>query len=402
MKPMQLTKTALKSLFKHKLRSFLMMLGIIIGITTLTLIFAVGEGAKRKVVDRMKAFGSDAMMLVAGGGQQMGPGASTTTLAEEDVKAIQEEIEGIKNLAPAMLAGGQTIVRGEKNTSAMVFGVTPAWEDAWQWYPVNSDFITDEEIMRSERVCLLGQSVVQELFGDENPGGATIRINNVNFRVKGVMEKRGTSPMGTDMDNRVIIPMTTAARRLFNRTHLSYIRIQVYEPGEMLGVAEKVAALMRERHHIMAGEPDDFRIRTPDFIVSRAKKISGTMTTFLGVISGLSLIVGGIVVMNIMLMSVSERKKEIGLRKAVGARKKDILTQILAECIFITLIGGSIGILLGFGGSKLITLATQIPTGFSLQAFALAFGFSGLVGILFGIQPAKKAAGLEPVTALHS
>ena len=210
------------------------------------------------------------------------------------------------------------------------------------------------------------------------------------------MEKRGTSPMGTDMDNRVIIPLTTAARRLFNRTHLSYIRIQVDEPGEMPEVAEKVAALMRERHHITPGEPDDFRIRTPDFVASRARKISGTMTTFLGLISGLSLIVGGIVVMNIMLMSVSERKKEIGLRKAVGARKKDILAQILAECILVTLTGGSIGIVLGLGGSKLITLATQIPTGFSWQAFALAFGFSGLVGLLFGMQPAKKAAELEP------
>ena len=401
MKTLRLTTNAFKGLSKHKLRSFLMMLGIIVGITTLTLIFAVGEGAKRMVVDSMKAFGSDAMMLTAGGGQQMGPNASTATLTEEDAKAIQEEIEGIKNLAPAMLGGGQTIVRGDKNTSAMVFGVTSTWEDAWQWHAVDSDFITDEELMRSERVCLLGQSVVRELFGDENPAGATIRLNNVNFRVKGVMEKRGTSPMGSDMDNRIIIPLTTAARRLFNRTHLSYVRIQVDDPAEMLEVAEKVTALMRERHNITSGEPDDFQVRTPDFIASRIKKVSGTMSTFLGLISGLSLIVGGIIVMNIMLMSVSERKKEIGLRKAVGARKKDILTQFLIECMLITLIGGAIGILLGLGGSKLITMATQIPTGFSLQAFGLAFGFSGLVGLLFGMHPAKKAAELEPVAAMR-
>ena len=308
---LRLTTTAFKELGKHKLRSFLMMLGIIISITSLTLIFAVGEGAKRMVIESMKAFGSDAMMLTAGGGQQMGPSTSTATLTEEDAKAIQEEIDGIKNLAPAIVAGGQTIVRDGKSTTVMVFGVTPTWEDAWQWYAVNSDFITDEELMSLARVCLLGQSVATELFGDENPSGATIRINNVNFQVKGVLEKRGTSPMGTDMDNRIIIPLTTAARRLFNRTHLSYVRIQVDDPGEMLEVAEKVTALMRERHNITSGEPDDFRVRTPDFIASRIKKVSGTMTTFLGLISGLSLIVGGIVVMNIMLMSVSERKKEI-------------------------------------------------------------------------------------------
>lgn len=405
MKTNRLLKIAYVGLGRNKLRTFLMMIGIVIGITALTLIISAGIGAQDRVMDRVKIFGFESIMVTAGSGSVMGPstgGQPTATLKLEDVEVIKREVTSVVDIAPFNRKGGSEIKYMDNSTTATVFGITPSWANVWNWDVDEGDFISEEDISNLNRVCLVGLTVKKELFGDEEPIGQQIRIGNIQFIVKGIMQSKGTSPGGGDMDNRINIPLTTFMRRVANVDYIAGIKILLSSSKEIEKASENIRAILRERHSIASGVSDDFGITTPTEITKFAEKIAGTFNIFLALIAGISLIAGGVVVANIMLISVNERKKEIGLRKAVGAKSKDIMMQFLFEASAVTLIGGVIGIILGGVSAILLEMLTDMPVSISWEGVALGVVSSSLVGIIAGLQPAKRASKLQPVEALRS
>lgn len=405
MKTSRVVKVAFKGLTRNKLRTFLMMIGIVIGITALTLIVSAGLGAQDRVMDQVKKFGLESIMVFAGAGREMGQPASgtpATTLTVDDAQAIKQEVSTVADVAPFARKSQAEIKYQEKSTTTTVFGVTPSWAPVWDWDASAGDFITDEDMTSLARVCVIGPTVQKELFGTVNPIGEQIRIGNVQFEVRGIMQAKGTSPAGGDMDNRIFIPLTTLMRRVANVDYISSIKIRLTTAKDMEKTAASIQALLRERHKMASGVPDDFTITTPTEVTKMAEKVSGTFNIFLALVAAISLIAGGVVVANIMLISVNERRKEIGLRKAVGAQRKDILLQFLYEATAVTLTGGVIGILLGAIGAKLLEAITQMPTSISWESVALGVLFSSLVGIVAGLQPARRAAALQPIEALRS
>lgn len=405
MKTNRLVKIAYLGLGRNKLRTFLMMIGIVIGITALTLIISAGMGAQDRVMDRVKKFGLESIMVTAGAGSVMGQptgGQPTTTLKLEDAEVIKREITSVVDIAPFNRKGGAEIKYMEKSKTTNVFGITPSWASVWNWDVEEGDFISEEDMSTLNRVCLIGSTVKKELFGDENPIGQQIRIGNIQFEVKGIMQSKGTSPSGGDMDDRINIPLTTFMRRVSNVDHIVGAKILLTSPKEIDKTSENIKAILRERHAIASGVSDDFSITTPTEITKFAEKIAGTFNLFLALIAGISLIAGGVVVANIMLISVNERKKEIGLRKAVGAKSKDIMMQFLFEASAVTLIGGVIGIILGGVSAKVFEIITGMPVSISWESVVLGVVSSSLVGIIAGLQPAKRASKLQPVEALRS
>jgi len=403
MKQAKTVKLALRAIGMNKMRAFLMMLGVIIGITTLTVIVSVGKGASAKVMKTVQNFGANAVMVFAGGGKVMGPpDEKTNTLTLEDAQAVMQEVKGIRSMDPALIRLGRTVKYEENNTNTVIYGGTTNYGDAWEWSAESGDYFTEEDMAGMARVAVIGKTVVDDLYDKTDPIGTNIKIENVNFKVIGVLGPRGTSPMGMDMDNRIVIPYTTASRRVFNTPYISIIRIAAADSNQVEKIENDVAALLKERHHIQSGFPEDYRVRGASSVSKMAKGMMGTLNLFLGLVSLISLVVGGIVVMNIMLISVGERVNEIGLRRAVGARKKDIRNQFLIESSLITLMGGIIGVLVGLVVAVLIPIMSKgkMPAMPSWEPFVLGFIFSVLVGILAGIHPAKKAAEMDPVVAL--
>lgn len=398
----RLIKVSFTALLKYKVRTFLMMLGIIIGIATLTVIVSMTMGAQKKIMQNVQNFGPNSVMISAGGGKVWGPAdENTTTLTLNDATAIKESIQGIKYIAPFTIHQEQDIIYGNKNTTSVVIGVTPEWTNAWQWFVEKGDFISDEDISSLSKNCVLGQTVVRELFDNQNPIGETVRINNTNFKVIGVMKKRGTSPMGMDMDRRVTVPLPTAMRRLFNITHIGMLRLYLVDPSRLDEVTKSVTSILRERHHISPPEEDDFRVMNSIAIAKAVKGVSQTLVILLGLLSLVALLIGGIVITNIMFISVNERRKEIGIRRAFGARARDIMNQFLGEALIVTVSGGIIGTILGIAMSKGIALVKKMPVTISWEPFIIAIVFSMLVGVLSGLQPAKRAASLDPVEAIR-
>jgi putative ABC transport system permease protein len=405
MKQAKTIKLALRAIGMNKMRAFLMMLGVIIGITTLTVIVSVGKGASAKVMKTVQNFGSNAVMVFAGGGKVLGPpDEKTNTLTLEDAQAVMQEVKGIRSMDTALLRLGRTVKYEENNTNTMIYGGTVNYGDAWEWSVESGDYFTEEDMASMARVAVIGKTVVNELYGPTDPIGTNIKIENVNFKVVGVLAPRGTSPMGMDMDSRIVIPYTTASRRVFNTPYINLIRMAVVDTNHVDKIESDVAALLKERHHIQPGFPEDYRVRGASSVSRMAKGMMGTLNLFLGLVSLISLVVGGVVVMNIMLISVGERVKEIGLRRAVGARKKDIRNQFLIESSLITLMGGIIGVLVGLVVAVLLPIVSKgkMPAMPSWEPFVLGFIFSVLVGILAGIHPAKRAAEMDPVIALKS
>ena len=403
MKQAKTIKLALRAIGMNKMRAFLMMLGVIIGITTLTVIVSVGKGASAKVMKSVQNFGANAVVVFAGGGKVMGPpDEKVNTLTMEDAQAVMQEIKGIRSMDTALIRVSRTVKYEENNTNTVIYGGTTNYGDAWEWSTESGDYFTEEDMASMARVAVVGKTVVSELYGATDPIGTNIKIENVNFKVIGVLAPRGTSPMGMDMDSRIVIPYTTASRRVFNTPYLSLIRVAAVDPNQVETIEMDTAALLKERHHIQPGFPEDYRVRGASSVSKMAKGMAGTLNLFLGLVSLISLVVGGIVVMNIMLISVGERVQEIGLRRAVGARKKDIRNQFLIESSLITLMGGIIGVLVGLVVAILLPVLSKgkMPAMPSWEPFVLGFVFSVLVGILAGIHPAKKGAEMDPVIAL--
>ena len=401
MRILRIVREGIQALGANKLRTFFMMAGTIVGIAALTVIMAMGKGTEKKIMKRVNNFGVRAIMVTAGGGKGFSPPQEgITTLRLEDLEAIRSQVSGIEVISPGVMKHGTSIKAGASQTQATVFAVEPEWYDAWDWYVQSGDPINAEDVSTMGRICNLGTSLSWTLFGEASPIGEYLQIENTRFLVKGVLESKGVSPMGTDFDNRVLIPLTTGMRRFLNQDYISYIRVKVKDPKDLLAIGDEIRKILHGRHHITPPQEDDFAIVTAADIAKAARGIAGTFSILLIALAGLSLIVGGIVLMNILLISVSERVKEIGLRRALGATQADIFQQFLAESLAITLLGMIFGSALGLGASMLVGKFSKMPVVISWEPFALAVVFSLMVGLFFGIQPARRAAKLKPVEAL--
>ena len=405
MKAQNVASIAWTGLRRNLLRTFLMMIGVVIGITALTLVFSAGLGARQRVMERVEKFGAASLMVSAGGGMERGRAAGmvpSTTLKLADVEALVREIPAIAGAAPfARQSEVDTSWQG-RTTSAPVFGVTPSWAPVWDWYPADGEFVTDEDMAAMARVCMLGPTVQKELFGDANPIGETIQIGAAPFRVTGVMQPKGTSPAGGDMDNRIYVPLSTLMRRVANVDYLNGIKIRLRTVEDLDGTVASIQALLRDAHRLGPDDPDDFAVTTPAEVTVMAEQVAGTFDIFLVLVAGISLVAGGVVVANIMLMSVTERRREIGLRKAVGAHRRDIVQLFLLEAATVTLAGGVVGILLGLAGVRLLAWLTDVPVVVSWESVVLGLVFSGVVGVLAGLHPARRAAAMTPIDALRA
>ena len=398
----RIAREALRGIRSNKVNLVLMMLGIIIGIASLTVIVAIGEGAKTKVMERISqfGFGSEAIYVGAGAGKVFSHRRrKATSLTLEDAD-ILTELENVKLIAPYQGKRMRAIYRKE-STYTRINGITTEWFEARNWEVSDGEYILDEDIKNMSKVCVIGATPRKKLFKEKDPIGKFIRLNKVYFKVIGILDERGVTESGYDPDNRLVIPISTSARRLFRQTHLSSIRIQMRDPYKARETIEQVRSILRERHHLAPSAEDDFRIITPDVLMKWITESERTFSIMLGMISLISLLVSGIVIMNIMLVSVNERTKEIGIKRALGARKSDTLLQFLMESTFISLSGGMLGLLLGFIICVSLSTFTKMSATINGLSFVLAFFFSVTVGILFGIQPARKATLMDPIQALR-
>ena len=399
-------RIALRALMVNKMRSALTMLGIIIGVGAVIAMIAVGTGAKRRIAEQIASMGSNLLIVLSGsstsGGFRFGSG-TVPTLNVDDAKAILTEIPAVKYVAPN-LGGVAQVVFGNQNWSTVVNGTTPEVLEIRDWLLSSGRPFTQQDVDGATKVCLLGKTVVENLFGGVDPIGQIIRIKNVPFTVMGVLVSKGQSTMGQDQDDTVIIPVTTAQKRLFGMQFPGMVRqiaVQATGPEVMKEAEEQITDLLRQRHHIQSNQDNDFTVRNLTEIMSTAEQSANVMFLLLGAIDSISLIVGGIGIMNIMLVSVTERTREIGIRIAVGAKGRDILLQFLIESSVLSMVGGILGIGIGITGTLILSTFTQWPILFSINAILLAFLFSGSVGVFFGFYPARKASRLNPIEALR-
>ncbi len=409
MKFLESLRLALKALTANKMRSALTMLGIIIGVGAVITLMSVGEGVQSYITQQFQAIGTNLFFVIPGSFQQELDRPAYLTM--KDVQALNNPVEAphVLRVAPVVAGTGKVTVPG-KDRSVDVQGVPPEYTSVRDWYPVFGTFISPEENQAQGRVAVLGKSTADYFFPNNPiPLGEVVRINGIPFRVIGVMEERGGSSFGSE-DEVIFIPLQTALSRVFPRRtprgepRVSLIYVQAVSEDLMEASIEEVSQILRLRHQIMPGEVDDFSVISQSDLIGTFEQITGVLTVFLGAIAGISLLVGGIGIMNIMLVSVTERTREIGLRKAVGARRRDIMWQFLIEAIMLSMVGGFIGILLGYSGATLISAVLE-DQGFraviTASAVLLATFFSAAVGLFFGIYPAQRAAKLNPIDALR-
>jgi putative ABC transport system permease protein len=399
---------ALQALKVNKLRSGLTMLGIIIGVAAVIVMIAVGSGAQARVKEQIAGLGSNLMILWAGSvttaGVRGGTGTAQT-LVEDDAWAVMREIAEIQVAAPTQRGSGQ-IVWGNANWLASIVGTTPEYFEARDWALISGRLFEAGEMSGAGKVAIIGQTVARELFGDSDPVDQIIRVRGVPFTVIGLLERKGQSMMGQDQDDIVIIPLTTARNKIFGALQgrigrVSSIFIKSKDGADMKEAEDKVRELLRQRHRLTGNTPDDFSLRNLTEILQAQEAASKVMAILLAAVASVSLLVGGIGIMNIMLVSVTERTREIGLRLAVGARSKDILSQFLVEAITLSTIGGVLGILLGGLGTWLVAELAEWPVQLSVVSIILAVGFSAVIGIFFGYYPARKASSMQPIQALR-
>jgi len=394
---------ALNALFANKLRSILTMLGIIIGVGAVIAMVSIGMGVREKVQNSIASLGSNLIMVTPGASSSSGvrqAAGSNTTLTLKDAQAIAREVAGISNIAPSVNKQYQ-IVAGSQNWTTSVQGTTPEYLAVRNLKVSSGSFISNQDIQTRNRVAVIGSTIASNLFSGISPVGQNIRINNAPFKVIGVLESKGQSGGGQDQDDVIIVPLTTAQERLIGITHVQTISVQAANAEVMDQVQQDINTLLRARHGITSTKPDDFTVRNLASVMATAEETTSTITLLLGSIAAISLLVGGIGIMNIMLVSVTERTREIGIRKALGARFNDILLQFLIEAVVIGVIGGATGIVLGIGSSYIISSLAGWNTVITPLPIIGAFGFSVAIGLFFGLYPARKAALLNPIDALR-
>ena len=398
-----LLKVAIKSILKSRMRSLLTALGIIIGVAAVVVMVAIGDGAQIQVEKQISALGSNLIIIFPGsstsGGIRMGAG-SINRFTMEDVIKIQDEATLIKAVSPIVRSGGQ-VIGGIGNWNTQIQGVATNYLDIRDWPLATGDFFTDKDIISRAKVAVLGQTVVKQLFANEDPIGQQIRIRNVPFKVIGVLTAKGQSAMGNDMDDIILAPATTVLDRLTGGRYISYIQASAISIDQIEAAQEQLKNIMREAHHLNPGDDDDFTVRNQAELTEAATETSKILTILLASVAGVSLIVGGIGIMNIMLVSVTERTREIGIRLSVGARTSDVLIQFLTEAIVLSIAGGIIGVLLSFAIAFVLNNYTSMIAVIRPEIILIAVSFAGVIGIFFGFYPARKAANLNPIEALR-
>jgi putative ABC transport system permease protein len=403
MSVLMVLRIALKALGRNKMRTALTMLGMIIGVAAVITMVALGTGAQTSIESQIQSAGTNMVMVSAGnfqqGGVRMGQG-NASTLTPDDANAFRS-VPGVQYVAAGVNTRGQ-VVAGNQNWGTQVQGTDVDMPLIRSWPVQLGAFFTPQDVATASKVAVLGTVVRDQLFGpDTDPTGQVIRINNQPFTVSGVLISKGQSGMGQDQDDVVFVPYTTVMKKMRGITFIQQAQVSAASANDTSATADRIAALLRVRHKIQPGDPDDFMVRTMEEMAAVRVQATQTMTALLASIAGVSLLVGGIGIMNIMLVSVTERTREIGLRMAIGARGRDVLLQFLVEAVVLSLFGGAIGIALGFALSQGVTFWMQWPTAVSPQAVLVAFGFAAITGVFFGFYPARKAAALDPIDALR-
>jgi putative ABC transport system permease protein len=403
MRILAILKIAGRALKRNKLRSFLTMLGIIIGVGAVIVTVSVGNGAKAMIEAQIASLGQNVILIFSGsttrGGLNTGWG-SAGTLTVEDAAAIKREVQGVVGVSPEVRTVSQ-VAAGNQNWATQVLGESEDYLELRQWPLVEGAMFSEQDVRSANKVAIIGQTTARQLYGEISPIGQTIRVKNVPFTIGGMLSAKGLSIGGSDQDDVLIIPYTSAMKRVTGSTTLRSISVQTESAEVMASTQQQIADLLRQRHRIQAGRDDDFTVRNQQEIAEAATATSKIMRFFLAAVAGVSLLVGGIGIMNIMLVSVTERTREIGIRMAVGAKGHDILLQFLIEAVALSAVGGILGIALGVGGSRLLATQMQWPTLTSTSAVVSAFVFSAAVGVFFGFYPARKASRLDPIDALR-
>jgi putative ABC transport system permease protein len=394
---------AVRALRRNKLRSVLTALGIIIGVAAVIAMVGIGNGAKAQVEAQIASLGQNIILVFSGSttasGIRTGWGGAGT-LKIEDAEAIRREVPGVTAVSEELVSTTQ-VAAGNQNWFTRIYGESADYFDIRQWPLADGTPFTPQDVRSANKVCVIGRTTATQIYGNENPIGQVLRIKNVPFTIDGVLTPKGLSAQGVDQDDIVIMPYTSAMKRVVGGTTLRNINVQVADPRQLTAAQQQIIDLLRQRHNIRPGHDDDFTVRNQQEIADAATATTDIMTGLLGAIAGVSLVVGGIGIMNIMLVSVTERTREIGTRMAVGAHGRDILTQFLIEAISLSSVGGILGIILGIAAAKTIALTRHWPALISPASIVIAFLVSAAVGIFFGFYPARKAAALDPIEALR-
>jgi putative ABC transport system permease protein len=398
---------AQRTLIRNPLRSILMMLGVTIGIASLTAMGSVGEATRQETMRRFKNMVGtyNVINIEPGASRTRGMPSLTTvepSLKFEDARAIAAEADGVAQVAEVQNAFDLDVKYRDNTTASAIYGISANWLEMRSYFINTGDVISADDVQSLARVAVIGPDIQAALFPDQDPLGKQIRIGNVPFQIKGVLESRGAGPGGGSLDSIVFIPVTTASKRLFNRDYLTTITAQLTDPSDPEPVIEEITAILRERHGIVPPGENDFTITSPRASAEQVAEVSSTLTTVLTGVAVIAMIIGGTVIMSLMLIAVSERRREIGVRRAVGATRTDIMVQFLVEAAIVSLIGGLVGVTLGIGGGFIAALQQNLPPVLMWNAITNAVALSIGVGLVFGLQPAWKAANIDPIEALRS
>jgi putative ABC transport system permease protein len=396
-------RVALRAILRNKLRSVLTVLGVVIGVCAVITMVNIGSGAQVAIEKAISGLGTNMIIIFPGsmtkGGMRTGFG-TVTTLVDSDAQAIIDECPAVQLVTPVVSTAAQAVFQNQ-NWGTSIMGTNPDFQLIKNWALVRGEFFTLQDVKAAAKVCVLGKTVAEKLFGVQNPVGQIIRVKRIPFRVIGVLTEKGQTTFGQDQDDTIIVPYTTAQKRLMGITYLSMIMVSAVSNELIPQAQDQIRTLLRQRHAIPEGEDDDFTVRNLADLTETFNTITGILTLLLGSIASISLVVGGIGIMNIMLVSVTERTREIGIRMSVGARPADILTQFLLEAVLLSLIGGAAGIILGIGLTAVIARLAEWPTPISLLAILVSSLFAASVGIFFGLYPAIKASRMNPIEALR-
>lgn len=385
-----------------KLRTIFCLISVALGIASITVIVAATEGAYKKALEMVARFGPDSLLVFSGGEEARAIGLRQKTLTLEDIDAIKEAFPSAYLVVPMSSVSNVTVSYKDKKYQTLVIGSTSDYSQVWTWPVIGGSDFTDMDVKGLRNVALIGQYLLKELFGDEDPVGKYILVKSIPVQIVGVLSERGTSPSGQNLDDRLIIPLTTLMRKLQNETkYISAFRIRFLDQKNLYNYVDELRHFLRQRHNIPENEPDDFRIVSPKEIVKFLVALTGSLVVFLGITGVISLMVAGFVLANLFLLSVKERTTEIGIRRAHGAKKRDILFQFLGESVILTTTGGLLGFILGVIFSELLKFIAEFQIYFSWKAFTIGIVLSWLIGIIFGLQPANRAANINPIEAIR-